>query len=80
MVPFLLVNAVCLYCRAVQAFQMVLYTDANFSRASDVHLRIGIIKKKNKDYEAATKVCCCFVWPVCDVVESYTVTLRNAVH
>ena len=59
---------------------MVLYTDANFSRASDVHLRIGIIKKKNKDYEAATKVCCCFVWPVCDVVESYTVTLRNAIH
>ncbi|XP_067948145.1 histone demethylase UTY-like [Watersipora subatra] len=40
---------------AVQAFQMLLYREANFSRASDVHLRLGIIKKKNKDYEAATK-------------------------
>lgn len=42
--------------RAVQAFQMVLYREVNFCRAGDIHLRIGVIKKKKEDYVAANKV------------------------
>jgi len=42
--------------RAMQTFQQVLYLNPTFVRASDVHFRIGIIRKNNKEYETATKV------------------------
>lgn len=44
--------------RAIQSFQQILYCEPNFIRASDVHFRIGLIKKNNEDYETATKVSC----------------------
>lgn len=40
---------------AVKAFQQVLYVDPSFSRASEVHLRLGIIFKLNNDFESSLK-------------------------
>jgi hypothetical protein len=41
--------------RAVKAFQQVLYVDPGFSRANEVHLRLGLMFKVNNDWDAALK-------------------------
>ena len=61
--------------RAIQSFQQILYCAPNFIRASDVHFRIGLIKKNNEDYETATKVRCVVV-----VVVSGLLTSSNPVN
>ncbi|XP_059483249.1 lysine-specific demethylase 6A isoform X2 [Neocloeon triangulifer] len=40
---------------AVKAFQQVLYVDPSFSRANEVHLRLGLIFKINSDLVASLK-------------------------
>jgi len=46
----------CVYVRrAVKAFQQVLYVDPSFSRANEVHLRLGLIFKINSDLDASLK-------------------------
>ncbi|GLH15815.1 Uncharacterized protein GBIM_20243 [Gryllus bimaculatus] len=40
---------------AVKAFQQVLYVDPGFSRANEVHLRLGLMFKVNSDWESALK-------------------------
>ncbi|KAG8229709.1 hypothetical protein J437_LFUL009834 [Ladona fulva] len=40
---------------AVKAFQQVLYVEAGFSRANEVHLRLGLILKANGDWDASLK-------------------------
>lgn len=45
----------CLSCRAIRAFQQVLYIDSGFSRANEVHLRLGHMFKVNGDYESSLK-------------------------
>ncbi|XP_063220140.1 lysine-specific demethylase 6A [Bacillus rossius redtenbacheri] len=40
---------------AVKAFRQVLYVDPGFSRANEVHLRLGLIFKVNSDWESALK-------------------------
>lgn len=42
-------------CRAVRAFQQVLYVDPVFQRANEVHLRLGLMFKVNNDPETALK-------------------------
>uniref|UniRef100_A0A8D3BQT5 [histone H3]-trimethyl-L-lysine(27) demethylase n=1 Tax=Scophthalmus maximus TaxID=52904 RepID=A0A8D3BQT5_SCOMX len=56
---------------AIKAFQEVLYIDPGFSRAKEIHLRLGLMFKVNTDYESSLKVgptraenmdlalCCC---------------------
>lgn len=44
-------------CRAIKAFQEVLYVDPGFSRAKEVHLRLGLMFKVNTDYDLSLKVC-----------------------
>ncbi|XP_061090567.1 lysine-specific demethylase 6A-like isoform X3 [Conger conger] len=41
--------------RAIKAFQEVLYIDPNFSRAKEIHLRLGVMFKVNTDYESSLK-------------------------
>ncbi|KAL4656837.1 lysine-specific demethylase 6A isoform X2 [Arapaima gigas] len=41
---------------AIKAFQEVLYIDPSFSRAKEIHLRLGIMFKVNTDYESSMKV------------------------
>ncbi|XP_078142417.1 lysine-specific demethylase 6A isoform X1 [Centroberyx gerrardi] len=41
--------------RAIKAFQEVLYIDASFSRAKEIHLRLGLMFKVNTDYESSLK-------------------------
>lgn len=43
-------------CRAIKAFQEVLYIDPGFSRAKEIHLRLGLMFKVNTDYESSLKV------------------------
>ncbi|KPP62500.1 histone demethylase UTY-like [Scleropages formosus] len=43
-------------CRAIKAFQEVLYIDPSFCRAKEIHLRLGIMFKVNTDYESSLKV------------------------
>lgn len=43
--------------RAIKAFQEVLYIDPSFSRAKEIHLRLGLMFKVNTDYESSLKVC-----------------------
>jgi len=50
---FVNISSVC--CRAVKAFQQVLYVDPGFSRANEVHLRLGLMFKVNNDWESALK-------------------------
>uniref|UniRef100_A0A4W4GZX9 [histone H3]-trimethyl-L-lysine(27) demethylase n=1 Tax=Electrophorus electricus TaxID=8005 RepID=A0A4W4GZX9_ELEEL len=40
---------------AIKAFQEVLYIDPGFSRAKEVHLRLGLMFKVNTDYESSLK-------------------------
>ncbi|XP_076872078.1 lysine (K)-specific demethylase 6A, like isoform X2 [Brachyhypopomus gauderio] len=40
---------------AIKAFQEVLYVDPGFSRAKEVHLRLGLMFKVNTDYESSLK-------------------------
>ncbi|XP_061090568.1 lysine-specific demethylase 6A-like isoform X4 [Conger conger] len=40
---------------AIKAFQEVLYIDPNFSRAKEIHLRLGVMFKVNTDYESSLK-------------------------
>lgn len=42
--------------RAIKAFQEVLYIDPGFSRAKEIHLRLGLMFKVNTDYESSLKV------------------------
>lgn len=44
-----------LCCRAVKAFQQVLYVEPGFSRANEVNLRLGLIYKVNCDHDASLK-------------------------
>ena len=44
------------YFRAIRSFQQVLYVDPCFSRANEVHIRLGLIYKVNSDYESSIKV------------------------
>uniref|UniRef100_A0A3P8UUU9 [histone H3]-trimethyl-L-lysine(27) demethylase n=1 Tax=Cynoglossus semilaevis TaxID=244447 RepID=A0A3P8UUU9_CYNSE len=41
---------------AAKAFQEVLYIDPGFSKAKEIHLRLGLIFKVNTDYESSLKV------------------------
>ncbi|KAG5833338.1 hypothetical protein ANANG_G00274880 [Anguilla anguilla] len=41
--------------RAIKAFQEVLYVDPCFSRAKEIHLRLGLMFKVNTDYESSLK-------------------------
>uniref|UniRef100_A0A8C1RV75 [histone H3]-trimethyl-L-lysine(27) demethylase n=1 Tax=Cyprinus carpio TaxID=7962 RepID=A0A8C1RV75_CYPCA len=41
---------------AIKAFQEVLYIDPGFSRAKEIHLRLGLMFKVNTDYESSLKV------------------------
>uniref|UniRef100_A0AAX7V1L7 [histone H3]-trimethyl-L-lysine(27) demethylase n=1 Tax=Astatotilapia calliptera TaxID=8154 RepID=A0AAX7V1L7_ASTCA len=41
---------------AIKAFQEVLYIDPSFSRAKEIHLRLGFMFKVNTDYESSLKV------------------------
>ena len=43
-------------CRATKAFQQVLYIEPGFSRASEVHIHLGLIFMVNGDCEASLKV------------------------
>lgn len=47
--------SICLH-RAIKAFQEVLYIDPGFSRAKEIHLRLGLMFKVNTDYESSLKV------------------------
>uniref|UniRef100_A0A4W3IM70 [histone H3]-trimethyl-L-lysine(27) demethylase n=1 Tax=Callorhinchus milii TaxID=7868 RepID=A0A4W3IM70_CALMI len=40
---------------AIKAFQEVLYIDPSFSRANEIHLRLGLMFKVNTDYESSLK-------------------------
>uniref|UniRef100_A0A3B3HYJ0 [histone H3]-trimethyl-L-lysine(27) demethylase n=1 Tax=Oryzias latipes TaxID=8090 RepID=A0A3B3HYJ0_ORYLA len=42
---------------AIKAFQEVLYIDPSFSRAKEIHLRLGLMFKVITDYESSLKVC-----------------------
>uniref|UniRef100_A0A3Q2PXQ6 [histone H3]-trimethyl-L-lysine(27) demethylase n=1 Tax=Fundulus heteroclitus TaxID=8078 RepID=A0A3Q2PXQ6_FUNHE len=65
--PFFLFNAAFLYGLgmvyfhynafqwAIKAFQEVLYIDPGFSRAKEIHLRLGLMFKVNTDYESSLK-------------------------
>ena len=46
----------CVLFRAIKAFQEVLYIDPGFSRAKEIHLRLGLMFKVNTDYESSLKV------------------------
>jgi len=39
----------------VKLFQQVLYVEPSFSRANEVHLRLGLIFKINSDLESSLK-------------------------
>nr|XP_055071579.1 lysine-specific demethylase 6A isoform X3 [Misgurnus anguillicaudatus] len=41
--------------RAIKAFQEVLYIDPSFSRAKEIHLRLGLMFKVNTDYQSSLK-------------------------
>uniref|UniRef100_A0A4W6EF95 [histone H3]-trimethyl-L-lysine(27) demethylase n=1 Tax=Lates calcarifer TaxID=8187 RepID=A0A4W6EF95_LATCA len=45
-----------LHAWAIKAFQEVLYIDPSFSRAKEIHLRLGLMFKVNTDYESSLKV------------------------
>ena len=49
-------NKCFIYFRAIKSFQQLLYTDASFSRANEVHLRLGLAFKINEDYDNSVKV------------------------
>ncbi|KAK5860611.1 hypothetical protein PBY51_022074 [Eleginops maclovinus] len=40
---------------AIKAFQEVLYVNPSFSRAKEIHLRLGLMFKVNTDYESSLK-------------------------
>ncbi|XP_062862618.1 lysine-specific demethylase 6A isoform X2 [Trichomycterus rosablanca] len=40
---------------SIKAFQEVLYIDPTFSKAKEIHLRLGLIFKVNTDYESSLK-------------------------
>ncbi|XP_029980256.1 lysine-specific demethylase 6A isoform X3 [Sphaeramia orbicularis] len=40
---------------SIKAFQEVLYIDPSFSRAKEIHLRLGLMFKVNTDYESSLK-------------------------
>ncbi|XP_019123843.1 lysine-specific demethylase 6A isoform X2 [Larimichthys crocea] len=40
---------------AIKAFQEVLYIDPSFTRAKEIHLRLGLMFKVNTDYESSLK-------------------------
>ncbi|XP_060944279.1 lysine-specific demethylase 6A [Limanda limanda] len=40
---------------SIKAFQEVLYIDPGFSRAKEIHLRLGLMFKVNTDYESSLK-------------------------
>ncbi|XP_066543034.1 lysine-specific demethylase 6A isoform X2 [Hoplias malabaricus] len=40
---------------AIKAFQEVLYIDPSFSRAKEIHLRLGLMFKVNTDFESSMK-------------------------
>ncbi|XP_057352277.1 lysine-specific demethylase 6A-like isoform X3 [Manis pentadactyla] len=40
---------------AIKAFQEVLYVEPSFSRAKEIHLRLGLMFKVNTDYESSLK-------------------------
>uniref|UniRef100_A0A8C2BMQ6 [histone H3]-trimethyl-L-lysine(27) demethylase n=1 Tax=Cyprinus carpio TaxID=7962 RepID=A0A8C2BMQ6_CYPCA len=40
---------------AIKAFQEVLYIDPSFSKAKEIHLRLGLMFKVNTDYESSLK-------------------------
>lgn len=42
-------------CRAIRAFQQLLYVCPDFARANEVHLRLGLMFKVNGDYGASLK-------------------------
>ena len=46
----------CSFFSAIKAFQEVLYIDPSFSRAKEIHLRLGLMFKVNTDYESSLKV------------------------
>uniref|UniRef100_A0A673XSZ3 [histone H3]-trimethyl-L-lysine(27) demethylase n=1 Tax=Salmo trutta TaxID=8032 RepID=A0A673XSZ3_SALTR len=41
--------------RAIKAFQDGLYIDPSFSRATEIHMRLGLMFKGNTDYESSLK-------------------------
>ena len=41
--------------RSIKSFYQALYVDPGFSRANEIHLRLGLIFKQNKNFAAALK-------------------------
>ncbi len=41
--------------RSIKSFYQALYVDPAFSRANEIHLRLGLIFKQNKNFAAALK-------------------------
>ena len=44
-----------LVCRAIKAFQQLLYVNPDFARSNEAHLRLGLMFKVNREYEIALK-------------------------
>lgn len=42
-------------CRSIKSFQQLLYVCPDFTRANEVHLRLGLMLKVNGDYEQSQK-------------------------
>lgn len=42
--------------RSIKAFQQLLYVDPSFSRANEVHLRLGLMFKSLNNFDASLKV------------------------
>ncbi|KAK3783505.1 hypothetical protein RRG08_008842 [Elysia crispata] len=45
----------CVFHRAIQVFQQLLYADPGFKRASEVHLRLALMFKVLKQYDTSLK-------------------------
>ena len=46
----------CFLFRSIKAFQQLLYVDPSFSRANEVHLRLGLMFKSLNNFDASLKV------------------------
>uniref|UniRef100_A0A674CNR2 [histone H3]-trimethyl-L-lysine(27) demethylase n=1 Tax=Salmo trutta TaxID=8032 RepID=A0A674CNR2_SALTR len=63
---------------AIKAFQEVLYIDPSFSRATEIHMRLGLMFKGNTDYESSLKVCTANTATIRTTVISTTKKFRAA--
>uniref|UniRef100_A0A8C7V8B2 [histone H3]-trimethyl-L-lysine(27) demethylase n=1 Tax=Oncorhynchus mykiss TaxID=8022 RepID=A0A8C7V8B2_ONCMY len=63
---------------AIKAFQEVLYVDPSFSRATEIHMRLGLMFKGNTDYESSLKVCTANTTAISTTIISTTKKFRAA--